>query len=326
MKSTIIANFARENDLECNIKMLGQTEAGEFFLPVIDHDSNPLTAKYALPNFMPSDMNSKGILFLDELSEAEDRIRVGAYQLINDKRLGEHFLPDGWWVLGAGNTAEDGAMAAELPPALADRFTHIVVKADPKGWIDWAMANDVHPAVIGYIKAKPEALDGSTNPLLKDNMIVPTGRSWKKVSDLLKLGHANSRISPLISGRLGIATSTDFVYVISDLEEMPSIAALLTMKKKKEIEAVLPTRLTSLYSLAYSLVAYCTRVEEFNSSITVLEIISKSRSEKSGSEIKNLGMALLLEKVTKLGMADQMLENPELNNYLDSNEFLRSMD
>ena len=57
------------------------------------------------PEFLPSPDQHDGILFLDELTAADQRLQISAYSLILDRRVGNYQLPDGWQVVAAGNAS-----------------------------------------------------------------------------------------------------------------------------------------------------------------------------------------------------------------------------
>ncbi|MGD2019692.1 MAG: AAA family ATPase, partial [Thiohalocapsa sp.] len=74
------------------------------------------------PEFLPDSEQSEGILFLDELTAADQRLQISAYSLILDRRVGNYRLPDGWQVVAAGNAAFHGAVSHDMGTALADRM------------------------------------------------------------------------------------------------------------------------------------------------------------------------------------------------------------
>jgi len=101
------------------------------------------------------------VIFLDELTAAEPRLQASAYQLILDRCIGKHRLPDQAWVVGAGNAPEDGAVSYGMGTALADRFLHVNVVANPDDWLSWAVDNSVAPEIMAFICVRPEMLDSS---------------------------------------------------------------------------------------------------------------------------------------------------------------------
>ena len=72
------------------------------------------------PEFLPAPTAPEGILFLDELTAADQRLQISAYSLILDRRVGHYNLPDGWLVVAAGNASFHGAVSHDMGTALAD--------------------------------------------------------------------------------------------------------------------------------------------------------------------------------------------------------------
>src|ERR1700676_1865399 len=60
-------------------------------------------AHWAKPSFLPHDMDSRGILFLDELPSAVSLVQTAFLQLTLDRRIHDYLLPEGWVVVAAGN-------------------------------------------------------------------------------------------------------------------------------------------------------------------------------------------------------------------------------
>ena len=88
------------------------------------------------PEFLPSPDMPAGILFLDELTAADQRLQISAYSLILDRRVGNYRLPDGWQVIAAGNASFHDAVSHDMGTALADRMFHFnvqtVIEAFPR--------------------------------------------------------------------------------------------------------------------------------------------------------------------------------------------------
>src|SRR6476659_6564051 len=60
-------------------------------------------------------------LFLDELPACTPDIQKAFYSLLLERRLGEHPLPKGSWVVAAGNRVEDRALVRAMSSALVNR-------------------------------------------------------------------------------------------------------------------------------------------------------------------------------------------------------------
>jgi hypothetical protein len=83
------------------------------------------------------------------------------YELLLDRRLGGWHMPDNVVVMAAGNRLSDGAGGFEMDTALADRVSHYYLKANAEDWLDWGVKHNIHPAVLTFIKNRPDMLDQS---------------------------------------------------------------------------------------------------------------------------------------------------------------------
>ncbi|MDO5579554.1 MAG: hypothetical protein Q4G69_00315 [Planctomycetia bacterium] len=97
-------------------------------------------------------------LFLDELPACTPDIQKSFYSLLLERRLGEHPLPKGTWVVAAGNRAEDRSLVRSLSAALINRVIILNVRVDVKEWLIWAAANNVRKEVLGFIIFSPDSL------------------------------------------------------------------------------------------------------------------------------------------------------------------------
>jgi len=65
-------------------------------------------AKWLEPAMLPTD--GRGILFFDELTSAPPLQQATAYQVTLDRRIGEYVVPDGYFIMAAGNNQTDRAV------------------------------------------------------------------------------------------------------------------------------------------------------------------------------------------------------------------------
>ena len=94
------------------------------------------------PEFLPGADQPAGILFLDELTAADQRLQISAYSLILDRRVGHYALPDGWQVIAAGNASFHGAVSHDMGTALADRMFHFNVQTTIDAFLAHALASN----------------------------------------------------------------------------------------------------------------------------------------------------------------------------------------
>ena len=79
-------------------------------------------------------------LFLDELPACAPDVQKAFYSLLLERRLGEHALPEGTWVVAAGNRQQDRALVRSMSSALVNRVTILHLRVDADEWQEWARA------------------------------------------------------------------------------------------------------------------------------------------------------------------------------------------
>lgn len=126
-------------------------------------------------------------LFLDELPACAPDVQKAFYSLLLERRLGEHALPPGTWVVAAGNRVQDRALVRSLSSALVNRVSILNIRVDVQEWIDWATANGVRPDVVNFISYMPDAL---MRPVPADPQPFSTPRSWTLLSRGLELAES----------------------------------------------------------------------------------------------------------------------------------------
>jgi hypothetical protein len=123
-------------------------------------------------------------LFLDELPACTPDIQKAFYSLLLERRLGEHPLPPGTWVVAAGNRAEDRALVRSLSSALVNRVIIIHIRVDVGEWLTWAGSNGVRGDIMTFIADNNDAL---MRPVPGDSVPFSTPRAWASLSFALDL-------------------------------------------------------------------------------------------------------------------------------------------
>lgn len=178
-KSSIVAKVANDNDMDIIDVRLSQLAPTDLRgLPYVDNG----IACFAPPSFLPQ--SRKGILFLDEINLAPPAIQNVAMQLVLDRRVGDYVVPDEWFIVAAGNRAEDRAAVSQMPAPLTNRFLHFTVEADLDSWKQYALVSGVAEQIISFLNFRPQLLHSFN----KNAIAWPSPRSWEFASDLLKIG------------------------------------------------------------------------------------------------------------------------------------------
>lgn len=138
-------------------------------------------------------------LFLDELPACTPDIQKSFYSLLLERRLGEHSLPQGTWVVAAGNRAEDRSLVRSLSAALVNRVIILNVRIDVKEWLAWASQHGVRSEILAFITFMPEAL---MRPVPTTPTPFSTPRAWASLSRAIDLAEAAGILTPELSKAL----------------------------------------------------------------------------------------------------------------------------
>src|SRR4051794_35826917 len=131
-------------------------------------------------------------LFLDELPASPPDVQKAFYSLLLERRLGEHRLPKGTWVVAAGNRSEDRALVRTMSSALVNRVFVLPVRVDLDEWLAWGELNGVRPEGRSFVRSVPGALQ---RPLPADPVPFSTPRAWTLLSRDLHLAEAAGRLT-----------------------------------------------------------------------------------------------------------------------------------
>jgi len=201
---------------------------------------------WCAPGFLPSDPDSKGVIFLDELNAAPPLVQTSLYQLTLDRRIGEYVLPDGWRIVAAGNRSGDGGVTFRLPSPLANRFIHTDVEPDLEDWCLWAAQANVHFLVVGFLNSRPKLL---FQPYTGQDAFA-TPRSWEIVSDVLKQEESPRAAADILPGIVGEGPAAEFIAYTKDAKREEDFLKIL----EKPETAPLPSKLNEQYALVAWLV------------------------------------------------------------------------
>lgn len=271
------------------------------------------------PEFLPDPDQPEGVLFLDELTAADQRLQISAYSLILDRRVGDYRLPDGWMVIAAGNAAYHGAVSHDMGTALADRMFHFNVQSVIGAFLDYAIANGFAPEVMAYLKVRPDKLDDTAAQLANDHLIGASPRGWEDVSNVIKAGLPDAARRLFVQGRLGAANAAEFFGVLRELQAGADIVALLEARRGPDTVALLPKTLDALYGMTYALLAAATEPPTLVRALEIIEQLPEARGETPLPirEVQTLAMELLFQKALERGLEGAVLDSPVYRRYLD---------
>lgn len=241
-KSSVIKKLAKDLGINYIDIRLAQMEPVDLRgLPVPNKDNK--TVEWFVSGDLPreNEHGKFGILLFDELTSADRSLQVASYELILDRRLGNLYkIPDGWYIVACGNRVEDKAVATTMSSALANRLMHFDMEPDAEDWGNWAIANEIHPSVVGFIKYRPECLFDMKGQNIERGW--PSPRSWERVSNMISLHGKNEQVfRQIVYGLIGNNVGLEFMqfYKINKnfddvLDMMTNPDAKITIPKKSD--------------------------------------------------------------------------------------------
>lgn len=217
-KSAIIKEICREDDLQLiDIRLSRLMPRDLQGLPRIDGQGYSV---YAAPGYLPH--SGRGILFLDEFNQAVPAMMALAQELILDRRIGDYKVPDGWFIIAAGNRKSDGAAVNQIPSAVGNRFIHFEVEPDLGVWLShYAAIHNIDPRITSFLKFRPELF----HKYDKNSLAWPSARSWDVADKILKADVS-------VSHSVGEAAGAEFEAYVRIFEQLPDIDAILAGKAK----------------------------------------------------------------------------------------------
>jgi len=294
-KSYIVNDIAKKNDLEIIDVRLSQLDAVDLRgIPTITNNQTV----WMPPVFLPTDENSKGILFLDELNSAPLSVQAAIYQLVLDRKIGEYTMPKNWAIVCAGNKIDDKGIVFKLPSPLINRMVHIVLEAAFDDFKAWAIKNEIHPFIIGFLGFRPDLLSSEVPSSSETNPAFCTPRAWAMLSNILKNSNDINKISPIVYGTVGYGAGIEFTSFVKVYKTLPDIDAIL-----EGISEDVPTEPSSLYALTAAL------IEKYNNTNQAKNLFAYSKKlpvEFSVMLIKDL--IIKDEEIAELEEFEEWLE------------------
>lgn len=232
-KTSIVLDFAKRNDWPLVYVAPAQfEEMGDLHgLPIKVDSSEGSSAHtaYLPPQWVPVS-DGPGILVLDDINRADDRILRGLMQLLQNYEMFSWRLPCKWQIICTANPDDGEYSVTTMDDAMLTRMLHVTLKLDIKAWASWAYKNSVDHRGIDFALIYPELLEGTrTTP----RTFVQFLSHITKIDDLKAEIH---RVTVLARATLDDATTRAFlIYINEGLEHLVSAEEILETNNFDEI-------------------------------------------------------------------------------------------
>ena len=163
-KTQIIRDYALEKKWKFSYIAPAQfEEMGDLHgMPtVVDPDGNIVGDEYTVyspPDWVPRE-EGPGILLLDDINRADDRILRGCMQLLQNFELTSWKLPPKWQIVATANPEGGDYSVTPMDGAMLTRMLHTTLKFDAKIWAEWAYKANVDKRGISFVLTYPELVN-----------------------------------------------------------------------------------------------------------------------------------------------------------------------
>jgi len=262
------------------------------------------------PEFLPTADQPDGILFLDELTAADQRLQTSAYSLILDRRVGDYTLPEGWMIVAAGNAAFHGAVSYDMGTALADRLFHFHVQSVIDAFLDYALSHGFAAEVMAFLQVRPDKLDDTSQQLAQDHLTGASPRGWEDVSNVLQSALDDKQKQLFIQARIGAANAAEFLSAIREIQAGSNVIELLDAKQGDATTMLLPKTLDGLYGLVYALASVAHERTRINRIMEIVGQFNDMPGNLPTRESQTLAVEIILKKALESGIEDEVINSP----------------
>ena len=221
------------------------------------NEKGEMATVWAIPSIWPRDNGefSGGVIHLDEMNQGQAAILNAAFQLIQDRALGEYKVPEGYLIIGSSNPAAFNNTVTEFSGPLSNRFSHFNVKANFESWMNHRLNHGGNLDVMTFLKTQGEGMLYDTvaienrfgdkaDCLYTDIIITP--RSWEVVERVLALpngtketgGFTMEEKQSYCTGRLGLGMTSRFFAWLKDKAKYQDWHEILVDGKDFKSESV----------------------------------------------------------------------------------------
>jgi len=224
-KTEIVTQLAKELDCELIDIRLGNYDVVDLNgIGIPDLDNHK--AIFTRPEFYPPENSDKKyLIFLDEFNHATEAVFGLAYQLVLERRVNTHILPNNVLIIGAGNRVDDKGISFQMPSPLVNRFMKINVEPSINDWIKYAETQGVDWKILGFLKGQSEYLHKFDGKTAEDNF--PTPRNWIKFDTYKEHFEDIEFMEVILNSLFGMSVMVQFKEYLKLVDKLPHLEAIL---------------------------------------------------------------------------------------------------
>lgn len=208
----------------------------------VDPDPNMIGDErtvYLPPDWVPTD-EGPGILLLDDINRADDRILRGTMQLLQNFEMFSWALPPRWQIVVTANPDSGDYSVTPMDEAMLTRMIHVTLTFDEKAWAEWALKAGVDERGVNFVLTYPEMV---TMCRTTPRTLVQFFSQIKRIPDLIQ---EKKLVEILANGCLDKETANSFMNFLEDsLHKLPSPEEFLDQTDEHKIHEQLKVLLHS---------------------------------------------------------------------------------
>lgn len=216
-KTSLIKDLAQRNGWKFRYCAPAQfEEMGDLHGLPVTHDPDPEvhgdeTTIYLPPDWVPkADESGPGILLLDDINRADDRILRGLMQLLQEFEMFSWTLPSKWQIVCTGNPDSGDYSVTSMDDAMLTRMLHFTMVYEHKAWLTWANGQGLDQRGIAFLMTYPEVMNGQrTTPRSLEQFL-------RQISSIADLKREVELVSALANSALDKSAATAFIAFVND--------------------------------------------------------------------------------------------------------------
>lgn len=227
-----------------------------FLIPTKGENGEAL-ARYTKPDIIRQIEKTKcarGVLFVDEIGHADALVQKAMAPVFIGGKLGEYYIPEGWYIVSATNRIEDKAGVNKELSHFTNRQCRLEIESNIEDWMAWARNNKVHHMAMAFAQFRPGVVMADAVPAKPGPYCTP--RSFTKaaafLNNLLDDSEdeipATNTVQSIVAGFIGAAASAEFFAFLKTREFLPTWDEIL--KDPKKAKAPPDDRLDAAYAAA----------------------------------------------------------------------------
>jgi len=232
-KSAVVAAYAKSigaEFIDARLAYYAPQDVQGF--PYLDSTADGKVMRFSKPAYWPKTDNP--VIALEEFNCATKAVQNTALQLLNERRVGEHVLPDDAFVVLLGNRHEDRVNIEKLSSAVVNRLVNIRLRLDLNSWSNWASQNGIDPLFIAFLRFRPELLSTFDGKKWDGVSNFASPRTWEKANEIVKVSSDRHVRHALLTGALGDAAS-EFLGFLGVYEKLPDLDAVLLNPDRADV-------------------------------------------------------------------------------------------